>query len=95
MRHPTLGRTGLPVSRTAFGTWQPGRASVPAGESAAIEAIRRAAGLGGTLFGPAGACAFGVSEYLLAQAIYGLDRGQPVVVTKGGLRPAVRPGLVA
>ena len=88
MQYTTLGRTGLRVSRIAFGTWQLGGDWGPTDESAAIAAIRRAADQGVTLFDTAQAYGFGASERLLAKALTGLDRGKLVIATKGGLRPA-------
>jgi aryl-alcohol dehydrogenase-like predicted oxidoreductase len=87
MKHTTLGRTGLRVSRIAFGTWQFGGDWGPTDESAAITAIRRAADQGVTLFDTAQAYGFGASEQLLASALTGLDRSKLVIATKGGLRP--------
>ena len=62
MKCTTLGRTGLPVSRIAFGTWQPGGDWGPTVQSAAISAIQRAADQGVTLFDTAQAYGFGASE---------------------------------
>ncbi|MEZ0285361.1 MAG: aldo/keto reductase, partial [Thermoleophilia bacterium] len=60
----TLGRTGLEVSRIAFGTWQLGGEWGSFDEEAAIAAIRRARDLGITLFDTAQAYGFGASEQL-------------------------------
>jgi aryl-alcohol dehydrogenase-like predicted oxidoreductase len=87
MKYSTLGSTGLPVSRIAFGTWQLGGDWGPTDEAAATAAIRRAADQGVTLFDTAQAYGFGASERLLAKALTGLDRSQLVIATKGGLRP--------
>jgi hypothetical protein len=87
MKYTVLGRTGLQVSRIAFGTWQLGGDWGPTDEAAATAAIRRAADQGVTLFDTAQAYGFGASERLLAKAIAGLDRGSLVIATKGGLRP--------
>ena len=87
MKYSTLGRTGLAVSRIAFGTWQLGGDWGPTDEAAATAAIRRAADQGVTLFDTAQAYGFGASERLLAKALAGLDRGSLVIATKGGLRP--------
>ncbi len=87
MKYTTLGRTGLQVSRIAFGTWQLGGDWGPADERAAIAAIRRAADQGVTLFDTAQAYGFGASERLLAKAVSGLDRSKLILATKGGLRP--------
>jgi aryl-alcohol dehydrogenase-like predicted oxidoreductase len=50
MEQITLGRSGLRVSRIAFGTWQLGGDWGRTDEDAAIAAIRRAADQGVTLF---------------------------------------------
>ena len=92
MQYTTLGRTGLRVSRIAFGTWQLGGDWGPTDESAAIAAIRRAADQGVTLFDTAQAYGFGASEQLLASALTGLDRSKLVIATKGGLRPGAVGG---
>jgi aryl-alcohol dehydrogenase-like predicted oxidoreductase len=87
MQQITLGRSGLQVSRIAFGTWQLGGDWGPTDESAAIAAIRRAADQGVTLFDSAQAYGFGASERLLAKALDGYPRDQLTIATKGGLRP--------
>ena len=87
MKYTVLGRTGLQVSRIAFGTWQLGGDWGPTDEAAATAAIRRAADQGVTLFDTAQAYGFGASERLLGTAITGLDRSSLVIATKGGLRP--------
>src|SRR5580692_1764318 len=86
MKYTTLGRTGLKVSRIAFGTWQLGGEWGPTDEPAAIAAIRRAADQGVTLFDTAQAYGFGASERLLARALEGRSREGLVIATKGGLR---------
>ncbi len=88
MRHTILGRSGLDVSRIAFGTWQLGGDWGATDEHLAIDAIRRAADLGVTLFDTAQGYGFGQSERLLAKALDGRARDQVVLATKGGLRPA-------
>lgn len=93
MKDITLGRTGLQVSRIAFGTWQLGGDWGPTDESAAITAIRRAADQGVTLFDTAQAYGFGASERLLAKALSGYDRSSLVIATKGGLRPGKTGGV--
>lgn len=93
MKYTTLGRTGLRVSRIAFGTWQLGGDWGPTDESAAIAAIRQAAEQGVTLFDTAQAYGFGASEQLLAKALAGLDRSKLVIATKGGLRPGESGGV--
>ena len=50
MRQTTLGRSGLQVSRIAFGTWQLGGDWGATEEDQATAAIRRAADRGVTLF---------------------------------------------
>jgi hypothetical protein len=82
-----LGRSGLEVSRIAFGTWQLGGDWGPTDTAAATKAIRRAAESGVTFFDTAQAYGFGRSEQLLATALHGLPRDQHVLATKGGLRP--------
>ena len=71
MKYTTLGRTGLQVSRIAFGTWQLGGDWGPTDEAAATAAIRRAADQGVTLFDTAQAYGFGATERLLAQGAHG------------------------
>jgi len=87
MEQIRLGRSGLTVSRLAFGTWQLGGDWGATDERAAIAAIRRAAELGVTLFDTAQAYGFGASERLLAKALRGRARDEIVLATKGGLRP--------
>jgi aryl-alcohol dehydrogenase-like predicted oxidoreductase len=87
VRHIILGRSGLEVSRIAFGTWQLGGDWGPTDTAAATKAIRRAAESGVTFFDTAQAYGFGRSEQLLATALHGLPRDQHVLATKGGLRP--------
>ena len=88
MEHVRLGRSGLAVSRLAFGTWQLGGDWGATDEGPAIAAIRRAADLGVTLFDTAQGYGFGASERLLAKALDGLPRDEVVLASKGGLRPA-------
>jgi aryl-alcohol dehydrogenase-like predicted oxidoreductase len=87
MRTIPLGKSGLTVSRVAFGTWQLGGDWGPTDEKSAIAAIRRAADSGVTFFDTAQAYGFGASERLLAQALRGRTREELVIATKGGLRP--------
>jgi aryl-alcohol dehydrogenase-like predicted oxidoreductase len=85
-----LGRSGLEVSPIAFGTWQLGGEWGDFDEERAIEAIRRARGLGINLFDTAQAYGFGASERLLGRALADElrdDRDAVVIATKGGLRP--------
>ena len=89
MKTTTLGRSGLEVSRIAFGTWQLGGEWGSFDEDAAIAAIRRARELGVNFFDTAQAYGFGVSEGLLGRALRDeltRDRDQLVIATKGGLR---------
>jgi aryl-alcohol dehydrogenase-like predicted oxidoreductase len=89
MKMTTLGRSGLHVSRIAFGTWQLGGEWGRFDEDAAITAIRRAHELGVNFFDTAQAYGFGVSERLLGKALRDeltRNRDQVVVATKGGLR---------
>jgi aryl-alcohol dehydrogenase-like predicted oxidoreductase len=87
MRHTILGKSGLDVSRIAFGTWQLGGDWGPTDTQAAMKAIRRAAEQGVNFFDTAQAYGFGRSEQLLAQALRQLPREELVIATKGGLRP--------
>jgi aryl-alcohol dehydrogenase-like predicted oxidoreductase len=87
MRYTKLGKSGLDVSRVAFGTWELGGDWGGTDEQPAISAIRRAADEGVTLFDTAQGYGFGASERLLARALAGYPRDQIVVATKGGLRP--------
>ena len=89
MRHTILGKSGLEVSRIAFGTWQLGGDWGPTDTVAAMEAIRRAADGGVTFFDTAQGYGFGQSEQLLAAALRHLPRQEVVIATKGGLRPRV------
>jgi hypothetical protein len=85
----TLGRTGLQVSRIAFGTWQLGGDWGHFDESVAITAIRRARELGVNFFDTAQAYGFGASEHILGKALrdeLARERDELVIATKGGLR---------
>jgi len=88
VRHTILGKSGLDVSRIAFGTWQLGGDWGPTDTVVAMEAIRRAAEKGVTFFDTAQAYGFGQSEQLLGAALRQLPREKLVIATKGGLRPA-------
>ncbi len=88
MNYTILGRSGLNVSRIAFGTWQLGGDWGPTDPIAAMQAIRRAADQGVTFFDAAQAYGFGRSEQLLADALHQLPREELVLATKGGLRQA-------
>ncbi len=89
MKTITLGRSGLIVSRIAFGTWQLGGDWGRFDEDAAITAIRRARELGVNFFDTAQAYGFGASERLLGKALRDeltRNRDQVVIATKGALR---------
>jgi len=88
-----LGRSGIEVSRIAFGTWQLGGDWGATDEKAAIAAIRQAADLGINFFDTAQAYGFGASESLLAAALKGRPRDKFVIATKGGLRPVPGGGI--
>jgi aryl-alcohol dehydrogenase-like predicted oxidoreductase len=93
MDYVTLGRTGLRVSRLAFGTWQLGGDWGLVNEREAIAAIWRARDLGITLFDTAQAYGFGASERLLGRALaheLRAHRDEIVIATKGGLRRSDR-----
>ncbi|HEY2283907.1 MAG TPA: aldo/keto reductase [Solirubrobacteraceae bacterium] len=97
MDRVTLGRTGLEVTRVAFGTWQLGGEWGDYDEREAIDAIRRAWALGVNLFDTAQAYGFGVSERLLGEALHDelrAHREEIVLATKGGLRMDSERGLV-
>src|ERR1700759_5359936 len=92
----TLGRSGLNVSRIAFGTWQLGGDWGSFDEEAAVAAIRRARELGVNFFDTAQAYGFGSSESILGRALrteLTRERDQVVIATKGGLRQT-HSGLV-
>jgi aryl-alcohol dehydrogenase-like predicted oxidoreductase len=96
MKTTTLGRSGLEVSRIAFGTWQLGGDWGPFDEDAAVAAIRRARELGVNFFDTAQAYGFGASERILGMALrHELvgERDELVIATKGGLRQT-HSGLV-
>ena len=89
MKTTTLGRSGLQVSRIAFGTWQLGGDWGHFDEDAAVTAIRRARELGVNFFDTAQAYGFGASERILGRALRDeltRERGELVIATKGGLR---------
>ena len=89
MKTTTLGRSGLHVSRIAFGTWQLGGDWGHFDEDAAVTAIRRARELGVNFFDTAQAYGFGASEQILGRALRGeltRERDELVIATKGGLR---------
>lgn len=86
MQQVRLGRSGLMVSRLAFGTWQLGGDWGPTDTAAAMGAIQRAADAGITFFDTAQSYGFGQSEQLLSAALRSVPRDQVVIATKGGLR---------
>jgi aryl-alcohol dehydrogenase-like predicted oxidoreductase len=89
MKTTTLGKSGLHVSRIAFGTWQLGGDWGSFDEDAAIATIRRALDLGINFFDTAQGYGFGASERLLGKALRPellRDRENVVIATKGGLR---------
>jgi aryl-alcohol dehydrogenase-like predicted oxidoreductase len=89
MKTTTLGRSGLRVSRIAFGTWQLGGDWGRFDEDAAVSAIRRARELGVNFFDTAQGYGFGASERILGGALRDeltRDRDELVIATKGGLR---------
>jgi aryl-alcohol dehydrogenase-like predicted oxidoreductase len=88
MQQVRLGRSGLVVSRLAFGTWQLGGDWGPTVTAEAMDAIRRAVEEDVTFFDTAQAYGFGQSEQLLSAALRDVPREQVVIATKGGLRPA-------
>jgi aryl-alcohol dehydrogenase-like predicted oxidoreductase len=87
MRYIALGRTGMDVSRVAFGTWSFGGEWGAVDEEDARAAVHRALDLGVTLFDTAQGYGFGRAERLLAGALgRSLRSGEALVATKGGLR---------
>ncbi|MDG4826733.1 aldo/keto reductase [Asanoa sp. WMMD1127] len=91
MRTTTLGRSGLAVSRIAFGTWQLGGDWGSFDERAVVETIQRAYDLGITIFDTAQGYGYGSSEELLGRALRApltTDRDSVVLATKGGIDPA-------
>jgi aryl-alcohol dehydrogenase-like predicted oxidoreductase len=91
MKQIRLGRSGLQVSRIAFGTWQLGGDWGDTDEDAAIRAIHHSLDRGINLFDTAQGYGFGASEQLLARALEGYPRDNVVIATKGGLRPLGGP----
>lgn len=96
MQTTTFGKTGLEVSRLAFGTWEFCSDWGHADEDAAIAMIRRARELGINFFDTAQQYGFGASERILGKALRSdlqSARDDVVIATKGGLR-ATDNGLV-
>ncbi|MGH3438481.1 MAG: aldo/keto reductase [Sciscionella sp.] len=95
MRTITLGKTGLEVSRIAFGTWQVGGDWGAFDEQRAIAAVNHARELGINFFDTAQGYGFGTAEELLGNALRNELRGnrdELVIATKGGINPgAERP----
>ena len=90
MKYTRLGRTGLEVSRIAFGTWQVSGEWGSYDVDAARRAIRHAHELGVNFFDTAQAYGFGESEEVLANALrheLDHDRDSVVIATKGGINP--------
>ena len=86
----TLGRSGLSVSRIAFGTWSFGGDWGSVDVEAAQSAIRYAHELGVTFFDTAQGYGNGTAEEILGDALRTeLDarRGDIVIATKGGIDP--------
>jgi aryl-alcohol dehydrogenase-like predicted oxidoreductase len=91
VKNTALGRSGLQVSRIAFGTWQLGGDWGRFDEDTAVQAIRRARELGVNFFDTAQGYGFGASERLLGNALRDeltRNREQVVIATKGALRMA-------
>jgi aryl-alcohol dehydrogenase-like predicted oxidoreductase len=85
-----LGRTGLEVSRIAFGTWQLGGDWGSFDEDAAIGAIHKAWDCGITLFDTAQGYGNGRAEQVLGTALrsrLAAERDNVVIATKGGIDP--------
>lgn len=96
MKFTKFGKTGLEVSRLAFGTWEFSSDWGHADEDAAITMIRRARDLGINFFDTAQQYGFGQSERVLGKALgdeLKHARDEIVIATKGGLR-ATDNGLV-
>src|ERR1700753_410092 len=90
MKTTRLGRTGLEVSRIAFGTWQVSGEWGSYDADAAQAAIRHALDLGVNFFDTAQAYGFGESEQVLATALrHRPDHARDAVVThpKGRIDP--------
>jgi len=85
MRTIALGKTGLEVSRLAFGTWEFSSDWGHADEDAAITMIRRARDLGINFFDTAQQYGFGASERILGKALrsdLSQNREDLVIATK-------------
>ena len=87
MRYVRLGKTDMQVSVLALGTWAFGGEWGSFDEGEARATIHTALDQGVTLFDTAQGYGFGVSERLLAGALWErVKRGEVIVATKGGLR---------
>ncbi|OBG28553.1 aldo/keto reductase [Mycobacterium sp. 852002-51057_SCH5723018] len=89
MKTTTLGKSGLTVSRIAFGTSQLSGRWGQFDEDTAVTAIRRARELGVNFFDTAQSYGFGASEQILGKALRDQlrsARDELVIATKGGLR---------
>ncbi|MEV0232204.1 aldo/keto reductase [Nonomuraea sp. NPDC050786] len=85
----TLGKTGLNVSRIAFGTWELSGHWGAFDEHEAIAAIRHARTLGINIFDTAHSYGWGAAERILGKALredLTSRRDEVVIVTKGGMR---------
>ena len=90
MKTTTLGRSGLQVSRIAFGTWSFGGDWGSVDVDAAQQAIRHARELGVNFFDTAQGYGNGSAEEILGDALRSeLDgrRDDIVIATKGGIDP--------
>lgn len=90
MRTITLGRSGLNVSRIAFGTWQIGGEWGSFDTDAAVQAIQLAREQGVNFFDTAQAYGFGKAESILGKALENdlkRRRDEVVLATKGGVNP--------
>lgn len=90
MQTTTFGKTGLEVSRLAFGTWAFGGDWGSFDEDAAVAMIRHARDLGFNFFDTAHEYGFGAAERILGQALrpdLARARDELVIATKGGVRP--------
>ena len=90
MEMTTLGRSGLSVSRIAFGTWSFGGDWGSVDVDGAHAAIRHARELGVNFFDTAQGYGNGAAEKILGDALRGeldSDRDALVIATKGGIDP--------
>jgi len=90
MKMTTLGRSGLHVSRIAFGTWSFGGDWGEVDTDAAQNAIRYARELGVNFFDTAQGYGNGTAEEILGDALRSeldANRDELVIATKGGIDP--------